>query len=1087
MKRSLFSFIALVLLSLQAAAQLPTDPSVRMGKLDNGLTYYLRHNAKEAGLADFYIAQRVGSILEEPRQRGLAHFLEHMAFNGTKQFPGKDGQLGIVPWCETIGVKFGANLNAYTSVDQTVYHIGSAPLKREGILDSCLLVLNDWSHYILLEDKEIDKERGVIHEEWRTRRAGMAMQRLMEDAMPVIYKGSKYEDCLPIGSMDIVDNFPYQDLRDYYQKWYRPDLQAIIVVGDIDVDQVEQKVKTLFSQIPKPQNAAERIYYSVPDNDKMIVAVLKDKEQPIVMTNLYMKRDATPDSQKNSERYLRGDYVDGLIAYMLNGRLGDIRQQANPPFLSATGHASTFFVSRTKEAFSLSVSCKLDNILGSITAAVAAVERARQHGFTQAELDRAKMVNLTAAERRYKERNERRNGYFVNKCVSHFLTAEPLVSEEFELQLTQRLDREVTLDEVNRAARELISDQNQVCVLYGPDKEGVTLPTEQQLEQTILTAQQQRYEAYQEQQLADRLVSKLPKPGTIVSEKPFKHGFTELTLSNGMKVYVRSTDFTADQLQMTIKADGGTSRYGDDDIPNFSLISSSITEAGVGDFDASTLRKMLAGKAVRVAPSVGSRGQSISGSGSVKEAKTMFELAYLYFTQPRRDTTAFNSLMNRTRSFLSNRNASPKVDYNDSIRAILYDHHPRMAPVTQEVIDKADYDRIFQIYKECFSDASNFKTVIIGHMTLDELRPLLCQYLATLPSTGQHASTNWDNVPRIVGGESAHIFRKPMATPLANVSIYYTADVPFTPQSDLELDFLKRCLSIAYTDSVREEKGGTYGVGVDFELDKDDCPNATLKISYNADPDRYRELNPIIYQQLKNIAEQGPAAASMDKVKQYLVKQYAQLAIDDGYWDYVIWHELDDDADFDINYCQMVEQMTPQQVQQMARRMLEARRRIEVTMLSGTPETAHLHVGDMHCQKCADRITRRLLAVKGIDSMEADIRRQNITVSFDGSQLTADSIRTLVTKAGYTPVRACKCGKGAYAYFLIPADQATQATVGTALAIKGVEDANASSLRKALAVKYHHQEITEEQLLSALRKAGISATLPKPHECKEEK
>ena len=951
MRNALFLFSLIALLPLSAQT-LPTDPSVRMGKLDNGLTYYLRHNAKEAGLADFYIAQRVGSILEEPRQRGLAHFLEHMAFNGTKHFPGKDGQLGIVPWCETIGVKFGANLNAYTSVDQTVYHIGSAPLKREGILDSCLLVLNDWSHYILLEDKEIDKERGVIHEEWRTRRAGMAMQRLMEDAMPIIYKGSKYEDCLPIGSMDIVDNFPYQDLRDYYQKWYRPDLQAIIVVGDIDVDQVEQKVKTLFSQIPMPQNAAERIYYPVPDNDQMIVAVLKDKEQPIVMTNLYMKRDATPDSQKNSERYLRGDYVDGLIAYMLNGRLGDIRQQANPPFLSATGHASTFFVSRTKEAFSLSVSCKLDNILGSITAAVAAVERARQHGFTQAELDRAKMVNLTAAERRYKERNECRNGYFVNKCVSHFLTAEPLVSEEFELQLTQRFDGEVTLDEVNRAARELISDQHQVCVLYGPEKEGVTLPTEQQLEQTILTAQQQRYEAYKEEKLADRLVSQLPKPGTIVSERPFKHGFTELTLSNGMKVYARSTDFTADQLQMTIKAEGGTSRYDDDDIPNFSLISSSITEAGVGDFDASTLRKMLAGKAVRVAPSVGSRGQSVSGSGSVKEAKTMFELAYLYFTQPRRDTTAFNSLINRTRSFLSNRNASPKVDYNDSIRAILYDHHPRMAPVTQEVIDRADYDRIFQIYKECFSDASNFKAVIIGHITLDELRPLLCQYLATLPSTGKHAQTNWDNVPRIVGGESTHIFHKPMATPLANVSIYYTADVPFTPQSDLELDFLKRCLSIAYTDSVREEKGGTYGVSLDFDLDRDEQPNATLKISYNADPDRYRELNPIIYQQLKNIAEQGPAAASMDKVKQYLVKQYAQLAIDDGYWDYVIWHELDDDADFDINYCQMVEQMTPQQVKQMARRMLEARRRIEVTMLSGTPEATKPHDGDKHCGKC---------------------------------------------------------------------------------------------------------------------------------------
>lgn len=494
MKRNILSILAFVLLPLSVTAQLPSDPSVRIGKLDNGLTYYLRHNAKEKGLADFYIAQRVGSILEEPRQRGLAHFLEHMAFNGTKHFSGKDGQLGIVPWCESIGVKFGANLNAYTSVDQTVYHIGSAPLKREGILDSCLLVLNDWSHYILLEDKEIDKERGVIHEEWRTRRAGMAMQRLMEDAMPFIYKGSKYEDCLPIGSMDIVDNFPYQDLRDYYQKWYRPDLQAIVVVGDIDVNQVEQKVKTLFSQIPKAVNPAERIYYPVPDNDKMIVNVQKDKEQPIALCHLYMKRDATPDHEKNTEKYLRDGYIDDLISYMFNSRMGEIREQANPPFMSGSGHASTFFVSRTKEAFSISVSCKQDQILGGLKAAVAAAERARQHGFTLEELNRAKKIQLTAAERRFKERNERRNSYFVNQCVQHFLNAEPLTSEEFDLKNIQKLDKEVTLDEVNRAVRELITDKNQVCVLYAPDKEGVQLPTEAELEQTVLAAQQQTYE-----------------------------------------------------------------------------------------------------------------------------------------------------------------------------------------------------------------------------------------------------------------------------------------------------------------------------------------------------------------------------------------------------------------------------------------------------------------------------------------------------------------------------------------------------------------------------------------------------------------
>ena len=933
--KKLYSLLALVLLSVSAVAQgLPQDPTIRKGKLKNGMTYYIRHNAKEAGLADFYIAQRVGSILEEPRQRGLAHFLEHMAFNGTKNFPGKGKKLGIVPWCETIGVKFGANLNAYTSIDQTVYHIGSAPLKREGIIDSCLLVLHDWSHYLLLEDAEIDKERGVIHEEWRTRRAGMAVQRLMEQAMPKVYKGTKYEDCMPIGSMDIVDNFPYQDLRDYYQKWYRPDLQAVVVVGDIDVNKMEKKIKKIFSSIPMPKKAAERVYYPVPDNEKMIVDIEKDKEQPIVLCHIYQKREATPDSEKNSEKYLRDDYVDGLISTMLNDRYAELRQQSEPPFQSATGRASTFFLSRTKDAFSMSISCKQDNILGGIISAVGVAERARQHGFTQSELDRAKKLRMNAAERRAKMQGDYRNSHYVNKCVNNFLEGEPLVSVDFLLENTKKLDAEVTLAEVNAAVKELITDKNQVVVMYAPDKEGFEIPSEQQIEQVILSAQQLSYAPYTEAKLAETLVSNMPKAGSIVSEKPYRHGFTEITLSNGMKVYAKKTDYESDAVSMEMQADGGTSLYGDEDIPNFALISSGVAEGGVGAFDAVTLRKMLTGKSVRVSPSVGTKSQAISGSSSVKDMPTMFQLAYLYFTQPRRDDAAFASLMNRQRAFLANRNASPKVDYNDSIRAILYDHNPRLAPVVQQTLDKVSYDRILQIYKERFSDAANFKTVIIGNYDEQELRNLLCQYLAVLPATGKHEQANKANVPQIIGGTSVHKFSKKQATPLANVSIYYTADVPFTPQSDLELDFLKRCLSIAYTDSVREEKGGTYGVSVSFDLDKDDQPNAMLKISYNADPSRYDELNPIIYQQLENIAKNGPLASSMDKVKQYLVKQYAQAAITNDYWSYIIWHEIDDDTDFDRDYCKMVNNMTPADVQRMAQQILAAKRCIEVTMLS---------------------------------------------------------------------------------------------------------------------------------------------------------
>ena len=935
MMKKICSLLALALLSVSAVAQaLPQDPTIRKGKLKNGMTYYIRHNAKEAGLADFYIAQRVGSIQEEPRQRGLAHFLEHMAFNGTKNFPGKGKRLGIVPWCETIGVKFGANLNAYTSIDQTVYHIGSAPLKREGIIDSCLLVLHDWSHYLLLEDAEIDKERGVIHEEWRTRRAGMAVLRLMEQAMPKIYKGTKYEDCMPIGSMDIVDNFPYQDLRDYYQKWYRPDLQAIIVVGDIYVDKMEKKIKKFFSPIPMPKNAAKRIYYPVDDNEKMIVDIEKDKEQPIVLCHIYQKRDATPDSEKNTAKYLRDDYVDGLISTMLNDRLVELRQQPVPPFQSATGRASQFFLSRTKDAFSLSISCKQDNILGGIISAVGVAERARQHGFTQSELDRAKKLRLNAAERRAKMQGDYRNSHYVNECVDNFLEGEPLLSVDFKLQNTQQLDREVTLAEVNAAVKELITDKNQVVVMYAPDKEGFEIPSELQVEQVILAAQQQAYAPYAEQQLAESLISSLPKAGTILSEKPYRHGFTEITLSNGMKVYTKKTDYEADAVSFTMKAEGGTSLYGDEDIPNFAMITSGVTEGGVGQFDAVTLRKMLTGKSVRVSPSVGSTGQSISGSASVKDMETMFQLSYLYFTQPRKDTAAFASLINRQRAFLANRNASPKVDYNDSIRAVLYGHHPRLEPVVQSTLDRISYDRILQIYKERFSDASNFKTVIIGNFDEQQLRKYLCQYLASLPATGKHEQTNRANVPQIVGGQKVVKFTKQQATPLANVSIYLTADVDFTPKSDLELDFLKRCLSIAYTDSVREEKGGTYGVSVDFDLDKDDRPNATMKISYNADPSRYDELNPVIYQQLQNIAQYGPAATSVQKVKQYLTKQYAQAAITNDYWSYIIWHEIDDDTDFDRDYCKMVGDVTAADIQRMAQRLLAAKRCIEVTMLS---------------------------------------------------------------------------------------------------------------------------------------------------------
>ena len=936
MKKQFLGLFLLAAIPVSLSAQnVVQDASIRQGKLKNGLTYYIRHNDKEAGLADFYIAQRVGSILEEPRQRGLAHFLEHMAFNGTKHFPGKGKKLGIVPWCETIGVKFGANLNAYTSVDQTVYHIGSAPIKREGIIDSCLLVLNDWSQFILLEDKEIDKERGIIHEEWRNRRTGMAMQRMMENVMPKIYKGTKYEDCLPIGNMDIVDHFPYKDLRDYYQKWYRPDLQAIVVVGDFNVEQMERKIQKLFGKIKAHKNPAERIYYPVTDNDKMIVAIEKDKEQPIILGHLYMKSETTPDSEKNSVKYLREDYICGLITYMLNGRLSEKKQVANPPFMSSTVKNGEFFVSRTKDAFSLSISCKQDNVLGGISVAVGEVERARQHGFTASELERAKKLYLNAAERQLKMEKDYKNSHYVSLCVNNFLEGEPILTPAYNLQLIKQFDGEVNLDEVNKQVGEIITDKNQVFIMYGPDKEGFVIPSESEIESTVLAAQQKQYDAYQEEEVPQTLMATLPAPGKIVSEKPYgKFGMTEITLSNGMKVYVKPTDFQADQVTMSMRGEGGTSVYGDKDIPNFSFLTSAVAEAGVGDFSATRLRKALASKSLKVAPAINSEGQRITGTSSVKDLETMLQLTHLYFTSPRKDSVAFEGMMNRTLSLLKNRNASSKVVYNDSLSAVLYDHNVRMAPVTKEIAEKADYNRILEIYRERFSDASNFKTVFIGKIDMSQLRPLLCQYLATLPATHKAEKTNKANVAQIVKKNEVVKFVRKQETPLANVSVFVTGNVPFSPKNDLTLDMLTRVLQIAYTDSVREEKGGTYGVSVSFSLEKEEDPNALVRISYKSDPKRYDELNPIIYKQLQNVADKGPVASSMDKVKKYLKKQYGQMAITNDYWSYVIWHELDDEADFDKDYCKMVDAISGEDVQKMAKLLLQQKQRIEVTMLS---------------------------------------------------------------------------------------------------------------------------------------------------------
>ncbi len=915
--------------------KIDNDNTIRKGILPNGMTYYIRHNAQTKGVADFYIAQKVGSILEEKRQRGLAHFLEHMAFNGTKHFPGNTLQPGIVAWCESVGIKFGANLNAYTSVDQTVYNISAAPVTREGVIDSCLLILNDWSHELLLTDKEIDKERGVIEEEWRTRRSGMAMQRLSEQAMPVIYAGTKYSDCMPIGNIDIVRTFPYNDLRDYYSKWYRPDLQAIIVVGDINEDKIEEKIKKLFAKIPLPQNPAHRIYYPIGNNEKMILYTATDKEQPTVNFTLYMKRDVTPKQERNTIQNYADDYKTNILRMAINDRLEELSRTKNAPFISASVRSGNFFLASTKDAFELSGVLKEGKAIEAIQLLVGEVERARANGITIDELKRGKAEMLSYAENDYNDRSNRRNGEFVEQCVQNFLEETPIIEPEKELEIVRKLDKTVTIDDVNALAKTIITNQNQVVTMFGPDKNTFKMPTNSSIENTILKAQKQHYTPYKTQNtLTERLITKLPKPGSIISERTYKYGYTEFTLSNGLKVYVRPTNFEPDEVNLKLFSLGGKNIYPDSEMPNLTYLMAGATIGGVAQYNDLTLEKMLAGKTATVTPFIDNDTRGMAGTSNVKDTKTLLELVYLYFTQPRKDPQAFKNLMEQQQEFLTNAHVNPMLAYNDTLHKVAYATN-RMASMNKEQLKRVNYNRIMHIYKELFANAANFKLILTGNININKLRPLLCQYIATLPSNNTK-ETIGTYEPKLVDGKKTYIFHKKQTTPTAITTIVIKGKMEYNNRNELLMDAIGQLLRIVYTEKVREDKGGTYSVQASGDLQHHPNNEALLRIAFQTDPQKYNSLIPIVYKELEKMATEGPSQQDLDKVKAYELKVYNQVLRMNNYWEYVLYTDLYNGIDVDTDFRYIVENMTCDDIRTTLRNLLNQNNCIEVTMTQPT-------------------------------------------------------------------------------------------------------------------------------------------------------
>lgn len=918
----------------QMMPQLKVDPAVRTGQLPNGLTYYIRHNAWPEGRAYFYIAQNVGSMQEDDHQRGLAHFLEHICFNGTTHFPGNSLKL----YLESIGVKFGADLNAYTSFDQTVYLINNVRTDSEARLDSCLLILHDWSCDLLLLDEEIDKERGVINEEWRMRRS--AVQRLYEAALPEVYPDCKYGQRMPIGTMDIVMNFPYQDLRDYYHKWYRPDLQAVIVVGDIDVDQMEQKIQALFGPIPAPgADAAERVECPVPDNNEPLVSIHADKEMPVSQLMLMLKHDIMPKELKSTPLFYLQEYVNNAIGSMFSNRIDELLQQAEPPFLSAGMSDESFFVSRSKDALTGFVSFKDNGQTEALAALYREMLRAARHGFTAAEYERFRQEYLSQLEKVYSRRDKVETRQYVQECVTHFTDGEPMPGIEKEYALMQALVPMLPLEAINTQARELITetDTNLVLILFAPEKEGIVLPSADELLSVLHSVRAEDIEPYTEEVSDEPLVSdELPGAAAAsIDDAPYDTKL--ITLANGVRIHVKTTDFTPNSISMQAISDGGQSLYGNDDYLD-AAFSDAIDLGGWGTFSAIDLGKRLAGIQASVSPYVSSHTEGLRGNCVTKDLETLLQLTYLCFTAPRRDDEAYASYINRQREALRNADLRPTTALQDTMAVALYGpNNPRHVRTKADDLDRLSYARMLDIYSERFADGDDFEFFFVGDIDLDAALPLFEKYLGSLPTLPSSESKQ-DDGSRITDGILVNIFEKQQETPNAIIFQLFHAHMEDNLRNSLMASILGQLLQRVYTESVREDEGGAYGVPVYGGL-VEEYPEtyAQLLIQLPTAPEKRERMMQIISQGIDQICDNGPRQEDLDIVVEYLHRSHEENLKKNNYWMSSMQRLARYGLDYVTDYDSAVDSISTADIQAFANTVLRSGNHLTVGMTSPQP------------------------------------------------------------------------------------------------------------------------------------------------------
>ena len=899
----------------QQLQQLPNDPETRVGKLDNGLTYYIRHNEKPAQRAEFYLATDVGALQELPDQDGLAHFLEHMCFNGTKNFPGK----GILNWLESIGASFGGNVNASTGVEQTIYLLNNIPLVRPTVVDTCILIMHDYSHFVTCDPAEIDKERGVILEEKRSRNT--AQWRMREQSYPYLYGDTKYATTSIIGTEENLKTFKPESLTNFYHTWYRPDMQALIVVGDIDPDYVEACIKRTFADIPAAQNPKQKDVIAIPANEKPAIGILTDPENRNTAIDVYWRSEATPEELNSTPVGLLTDLVEDIVSIAMNERFTDISAQPDAPFLAGGFGISN--LCETADVVYAEVASKDGEALSAFAAGLLEAEKLRRFGLTDAEVERAKTEVLSQYENAAKKAETRTNSEFVMPMIYNFFDNERFMDPQTEYELVQQLMPMLPAETINQMAQQLITRENMVVIYQAPEKEGLTHPTVEQIQAVIDAVENAQLEQAAAEDIPTEFLDASKLKGSKNSKiKDGAYGSKTFTLKNGVRVWLLPTDHEKDRIVFNFSKDGGRSLLSDEELYSFdsNIWQLYLQNSGVGQFPATVLRKMEAGKQLSLNTYINEYSHGISGTTTVKDLESALQLFYLYYTEPRFDETEYNQGRSQIEAVLPNLKSQSNYKLQKALYDVVYDS-PRRFMIDDDVLQKASLATMESAYKRLFADAAGARLVVVGDFDVDEILPLVRKYAGSIPMSKKASQAAYRN-DGISTANREMDFKAQMSTPMVTVLQVYNVLKPYNVADEVACDALSYILDMLYTETLREDEGGTYGASSAAEVSNKPDERHMMQVVFQTNVESADKLRELAKAGFRSIAENGPSADQFDKTVKNLQKTIPENRQKNAYWSSILLQNARYGYDYDKDYEAAVNALTPEKVKAAAQEFL---------------------------------------------------------------------------------------------------------------------------------------------------------------------